>query len=219
MVVKSPHSSPQIISNTPETHIVPFKGLQQEITDVFVTWGMGKTLPEDESVERFPQQAACRLFPWKLGTDWRIAQPLERIMPAWKTFQKAGNLHYLDLSHPPNWDQGNFQAKGFQNSASCQWEKVFQGACHRHKPSRGECSWRVRGLQPVGKGREIPCRKSQRKVQWEERWRHWLQQSPESENENQARWPRQSGGMTASPPISNSTKQRLRPKGDTAFII
>ena len=63
VVVKSPHSSPQIISNTPETHIVPFKGLQQEITDVFVTWGMGKTLPEDESVERFPQQAACRLFP------------------------------------------------------------------------------------------------------------------------------------------------------------
>lgn len=50
-------------SQTPETHIVPFKGLQQEITDVFVTWGMGKTLPEDESVERFPQQAACRLFP------------------------------------------------------------------------------------------------------------------------------------------------------------
>lgn len=30
MVVKFPHSSPQIISNTPETHIVPFKGLQQE---------------------------------------------------------------------------------------------------------------------------------------------------------------------------------------------
>ncbi len=63
VVVKSPHSSPQIISNTPETHIVPFKGLQQEITDVFVTWGMGKTLPEAESAERFPQQAACRLFP------------------------------------------------------------------------------------------------------------------------------------------------------------
>ena len=45
------------------------------IADVFVPWGMGKTLPEAESAERFPQQAACRLFPWKRGTDWRIAQP------------------------------------------------------------------------------------------------------------------------------------------------
>lgn len=45
------------------------------IADVFVPWGMRKTLPEAESAERFSQQAACRLFPWKSGTDWRIAQP------------------------------------------------------------------------------------------------------------------------------------------------
>ena len=33
------------------------------IAAVFVPWGMGKTLPEAESAERFPQQAACRYFP------------------------------------------------------------------------------------------------------------------------------------------------------------
>ena len=36
-------------------------------------------------------------------------------MPAWKTFQKAGNLHYLDLSHtPPTETRGIFKLKVFK---------------------------------------------------------------------------------------------------------
>ena len=80
-----------------------------------------------------------------------------------------------------------FEEKVFKTPLPVNGKKRFKMLATDTRHHEGKVHEGPEDLNMLEKEGETPCRKSQRKVQREERRRHWLQQSPESENENQAR--------------------------------